>query len=115
MNISKLFQRAHVLRMEDKRTSGEQTELEFYVGQAIGERITDTKNANGEKLLPRETQVNMVVRVLRCFEHKPAALRKTLLQHLRWPEDMERVWDRLLKTYGNNPVALHAIADGMEV
>ncbi len=114
MNISKLFQRAHVLRMEDKAFTGREAVPEFYVGAAIGERITDLKKENGETLIPRETQVLIVVRVFRRFEHKPAALRKTLLQHLRWPEDMERVWDRLLKTYRNKPVALHAIADGME-
>jgi len=115
MNKSKLFQRAHALRMEDKRTSGEQTELEFYVGQAIAEQIDDMRNANGEVVLPRATQVRMATMALRRLAPKPIALRKTLLVHLRWPEDLYCIWDSLLKTYGRKPVLLRAIADGMEV
>lgn len=115
MNISTLFQRAHALRMEDKAFTGREASAEFYVGQAIGERIIDTKNANSETILPRTTQIRMVTMPLRDLASRPAALRKTLLERLRWPEDMVKVWNALLQKYGNKPAALHAIADGMEV
>lgn len=115
MNISKLFQRAHALRMWDKEMNDEKAAPEFYIGEAIGERILNMKNANGEVVLPRATQIRMATMVLRRLAHKPIALRKTLLVQLRWPEDMVKVWNALLQKYGNKPAALHAIADGMEV
>ena len=115
MNISKLYQRAHALRVDDKTMHDTVVSpAEFYVGQALGEHIHDMRKANGEVLLPRTTHIKMVTMALRRLAYKPEALRRTLLEHLRWPEDMLALWTRLLRTYNYKPLLLLAIADGME-
>lgn len=114
MNISKLFQRAHALRMQCASTGGGHAPSEFYVGAAIGQRIVDTKNPNGEILVPRSTELGIVVRTIRRFAEDPVALRLALLVRLNWPEDMAGVWEYLLSCYSREPEILRAIADGME-
>lgn len=114
MNISKLFQRAHVLRMADKRADDEAAVSEFYVGRALRECIYGRKSIDGEALMPRETEVRLITSVFRRLAHKPEALRRVLLRHLSWPDDLTSIWDRLLATYDHKPRLLLAIADGME-
>ena len=99
MNISKLFQRAHALRMEDRKESGIEDPIpEFYVGQALREHI------------PISSEAREAIDALRCL-----AKQKALTLHLRWHDDEAAIWISLLKTYGDNPLLLEAIADGMEV
>jgi hypothetical protein len=114
MTISRLYQRAHALRMEDKRAGREAAPSEFYLGRALCEHITDMKKANGEILMNRDVEIRMVKKVLQHLAHKPEALRRALLGRLRWPEPWAQVWQRLLRTYGEQPRLLLAIADGME-
>lgn len=114
MNISKLFRRAHALRMQCSVTGDATAPSEFYVGAVIGERIVDTKNANGEVLIPRSQEIKMITKTIRRFAEDPVALRKALLVRLNWPEDMAGIWEYLLFCYSREPEILRAIADGME-
>ena len=113
-NISTLYQRAHALRMVYKKAGGEVALAEFFVGVALCECIGNMKNTRGETLRPMEALVYIAwaADVVRFFARRPEALRKTLLGC--WPEDMARIWTRLLRTYGRKPRLLLAIADGME-
>lgn len=107
MNISKLYQRAHALRMADKTCVVEQTPLaEFYVGQALSECCADLNTGI--------MQIGFTARILRRYARKPEALRKALLCSIIWPRDWHLAWERLLGTYGTKPRLLLAIADGME-
>lgn len=114
MNISKLYQRAHALRMRDKAKGDEAPLPEFYVGVALGECVPDVTYVYSKTLHYRAPRVYIVRMALRRLAHKPEALAKTLLHHLVWPEDMTAIWECLLRTYGAKPRLLLAIADGME-
>lgn len=99
MNISKLFQRAHALRMEDWTESGiDEPVPEFYVGKALSKHI-------GIKRQTREAASAL----------RNLAKQEALVLHLHWHDDVAVIWASLLRTYGDKPLLLEAIADGMEV
>jgi hypothetical protein len=115
MNISKLYQRAHALRMEDKEAGVEETPPEFYVGAALGESIIDFYNPDKDAVVPREKHIRFVVRILRGFACEPKSIHMLLVRCLAWPgNDIPEIWKQLLRTYGERPRLLLAIADGME-
>ena len=98
MNISKLYQRAHALRMADWTESGiDEPGPEFYVGQALGKHIGIKR------------QASEAADALRNL-----AKQEALVLHLHWHDDVSVIWASLLRTYGDKPLLLRAIADGME-
>ena len=114
MNISKLYQRAHALRMADRQDGTAVAPEEFYIGVVIADCFINPEVTNGVIEFLRATEADVVSKALRRFARSPEGLHEELLVRLHWSENWARVWRSLLTTYGDKPLLLLAIADGME-